>query len=71
MLTMTVAMVRVTHAGMNTKVKFVPVLDIVVAPLEKRATPHVRAAKHNMIIVSSVSLRGEDFFAPPLPCDAS
>jgi len=71
MLTMTVAMVRDTHAGMNTKVKFVPVLDTVVVPLEKRDTPHVRAAKPTMTIVRSVSRRGEDFFAPPPLCDAS
>jgi len=60
MLMMTVAIVSVSHAGMN------------VAPmvLLKRTGPHVKAAKPTMTIVINMRRRGEDFAAAD-PCPAS
>jgi len=72
MLMMTVAMVRVSHTGMKMFGRSAEVCEAPVpAPLEKREGRKERAAKPNMIIVSSMSRRGEDFFAPPPLCDAS
>ncbi len=67
MLMMTVAMVRVIHAGMKMFGRFFAVPDNPVAPLEKRAGAQVRAANPTMITVTSKSRRGEDFVAPPAP----
>jgi hypothetical protein len=53
MLMMTVAMVSVSHAGMNIAWTF----------LENSAGPHVRRAKPTMMTVMSRRRRGEDFFA--------
>jgi len=70
MLMMTVAMVRVSHAGMNISVRLKEVALRAVLLFEKSATPHVRTAKPNIMTVRMSRRRGEDF-APPLPCDAS
>ncbi|MDA4116843.1 MAG: hypothetical protein OK455_00670 [Thaumarchaeota archaeon] len=50
MLITTVAIVRVSHAGMNAACMF----------LWKREGPHVRIAKPNMMMVINPSLRDED-----------
>jgi hypothetical protein len=70
MLIMTVAMVRVSHAGMNTSGRLVPALDTLVAPLEKRETPQQSAAKPTMMIVISMSRRVEDLLGAAIPCEA-
>jgi hypothetical protein len=64
MLIMTVAMVRVSHAGMKMSGRFVPVLESPVAPLEKRAGPQLRAANPTIMTVMRTRRREEDFFAP-------
>jgi hypothetical protein len=71
MLIITVARVRVSHAGMKMFGKLVPVVEILVAPLVKRETPQLSAAKPSMIIVSSISRRGEALLEASTPCDAS
>jgi hypothetical protein len=58
MLIKTVAMVRVSHAGMNIAWVF----------LETSEGPHVRAAKPTMMTVRSKSRRGEDLDGPWAPC---
>jgi hypothetical protein len=58
MLMTTVAMVSVSHAGMNISSTF----------LENREGPHVRRANPSIIIVTSRRRRADDFFAPAAPC---
>ena len=70
MLMITVTMVRVSHTGMKMFGRSEDVLETPVPPL-KREGRNERAAKPNMIIVSSRSRRGEDFFPVSVPCDAS
>ena len=60
MLMTTVAMVRVSHAGMN----------IVWMSLENNEGPHVRAAKPTMITVKSTSRRGEDLLGLGPECES-
>lgn len=54
MLMTTVAMVNVSHAGMNISWTF----------LENKEGPHVRAANPTIITVRRMRRRGEDFFPP-------
>jgi len=71
-LIMTVAIVRVSQMGMKMFGRFAAVLETPVPPpLEKSEGRNERAAKPTIITVISKSRRGEDFFAPPLPCDPS
>ena len=68
MLITTVAMVRVSHAGMNTSVRLKEVALTPVLLFEKSATPQVRAAKPSITTVRISKRRGEDL---PPPCEAS
>lgn len=68
----TVAIVRVSQTGMKMFGRFPAVLETSVPPpLEKSEGKKERAAKPTIITVISKSRRGEDFLAPPLPCDPS
>jgi hypothetical protein len=69
MLIMTVAMVRVSHAGMKMSVRLREVALTAVLLFENSATPHVRTAKPTIMTVRISKRRGEDL--PPPPCDAS
>jgi hypothetical protein len=71
MLMMTVAIVRLSHTGMNKLGRSDDVLETPVPPLEKRAGKKEAAANPTMIRVRSTSRRGEDLLAAPVPCDAS
>jgi len=64
MLIMTVAMVRVIHAGMKMFGKFVAVLDLPVTPLETKEGAQVSAANPNMMMVINTRRREEDLVAP-------
>jgi hypothetical protein len=66
MLMMTVAMVRVSHAGMKMSVRLKEVALTAVLLFEKSATPQVRTAKPTITTVT-MSRRREDF--PPAPCE--
>ncbi len=66
MLITTVAMVRVTQAGMKTQAKDVDVLATMVPPRANRATPQVKTAKPIITSVNSNSLFGEDLYE--IPC---
>ncbi len=68
MLMITVAMVSVSHAGMNMSVRFKEEALTDVLLFEKSATPQVRTAKPTIMIVM-MSRRREDL--APAPCEES